>query len=120
LTTASAAEVPSFARERILPRLVSLAPILLALTFSTYALAGSADTYKTKCSACHGVNGAGDTMIGRNLQLRSLASPEVQKLTDDELFVIISKGKNKMPSFDHKLSQDQIRELVKHIRALKK
>ena len=98
-----------------------LAVISLALLLSTYSLAASgAETYKARCSACHGAKGVGETMIGRNLKLRSLASPEVQKLSDDELFVIIGKGKSKMPRFDNKLSHDQIRDLVKHIRALKK
>jgi cytochrome c553 len=95
--------------------------ILLALLFCTYTLADSgADTYKTKCSACHGANGAGDTMIGRNLNLRALGSDDVQKRSDDELFSIISKGKNRMPPFDRKLSKDQIRDVVRYIRALKK
>jgi cytochrome c6 len=94
--------------------------ILVGLTLPTYTIAESADAYKAKCSACHGGDGAGQTLIGRNLKLRSLGSPEVQKLSDDELFVVISKGKGKMPAFDHKLSQDQIRDLVRHVRALKK
>jgi mono/diheme cytochrome c family protein len=99
----------------------AFAVILLALLLGTYSLADSgAENYKTRCSACHGSDGAAQTMLGRNLKLRSLASPDVQKLSDDELFVIISKGRGKMPSFDKKLSQDQIRDLVKHIRALKK
>ena len=100
---------------------LNAAVILLALLFSTYALADSgADIYKTKCSACHGKNGAGDSMLGKNLKLRPLASDEVQKHSDDELFTIISKGKNRMPPFDRKLSRDQIRDLVKYIRSLKK
>jgi cytochrome c553 len=95
--------------------------ILLALLCSTYTFADSAaDIYKTKCSACHGKNGAGDTMLGKNLKLRPLASDEVQERSDDELFTIISKGKNRMPHFDHKLSKDQIHDLVKYIRSLKK
>ncbi len=95
--------------------------ILLALLFSTYALGDSGpDIYKTKCSACHGKNGAGDTMLGKNLKLRPLASDDVQKQSDDELFTIISKGKKRMPSFDRKLSKDQIHDLVKYIRSLKK
>jgi mono/diheme cytochrome c family protein len=98
-----------------------LAMIGLALMFSTSTLADSGpDTYKTKCSACHGANGAGDTMIGKNLKLRPLASADVQKQSDDELFTLISKGKNRMPPFDNKLSKDQIRDLVKHVRSLKK
>lgn len=97
-----------------------IASTLLTLSLSTYALAdGGYETYKAKCSACHGVNGAGDTMIGKNLKLRSLASPDVQSQSDDELLTIISKGKNKMPSFNSKLSPDQIRTLVRHIRSLK-
>jgi mono/diheme cytochrome c family protein len=99
----------------------SFALIALAMLLSTYTLADSgADAYKTKCSACHGANGAGDTMLGKNLKLRSLASAEVQKQSDDELAIIISKGKDKMPPYDRKLSKDQIGDVVKYIRSLKK
>jgi mono/diheme cytochrome c family protein len=99
----------------------SFAKILLAFLFSTHAFADSgADIYKTKCSACHGKNGAGDTMLGKNLKLRPLGSDDVQKQSDDELFTIISKGKKRMPPFDRKLSKDQIHDLVKYVRSLKK
>jgi mono/diheme cytochrome c family protein len=123
LSVASAAEVTFSNRRLVFPRTAkpSLAVILLALLFSTYALADSgADIYKTKCSACHGKNGAGDTMLGKNLKLRPLGSDDVQERSDDELFTIISKGKNRMPPFDRKLSKDQIHDVVKYIRSLKK
>jgi cytochrome c5 len=123
LSVASAAEVTFSNRKLILPRSAKppLALILLALVFSTYIFADSgADIYKTKCSACHGKNGAGDTMLGKNLKLRPLGSDDVQKQSDDELFTIISKGKKRMPPFDRKLSKDQIHDLVKYIRSLKK
>ncbi len=98
-----------------------LAVTLLVLFFSTYTLAESgADIYKTKCAACHGSNGAADTMLGRNLKLRSLASDDVQKQSDDELAIVISKGKDKMPPFGRKLSKEQIADVVKYIRSLKK
>ncbi len=100
---------------------LNAAVILLAVLFATDSLADSgADIYKTKCSACHGKNGAGDSMLGKNLKLRPLGSDDVQKQSDDELFTIISKGKKRMPPFDRKLSKDQIRDLVKYIRSLKK
>jgi mono/diheme cytochrome c family protein len=100
---------------------VSLAVVLLALLLTTYALAeGGAVTYKEHCSACHGAHGAGDTMIGKNLQLRPLGSDEVQNKSDDELAISISKGKDKMPAFNRKLSKDQIADVVKYIRSLKK
>ena len=123
LSVASAAEVTFSNRKMLLPRSAkpSLAVIVLAFMFSTYTFADSgADIYKTKCSACHGKNGAGDTMLGKNLKLRALGSDDVQKQSDDELFTIISKGKKRMPPFDRKLSKDQIRDLVKYIRSLKK
>ena len=124
LSAALAAAVTFSNRKLVLlprPLKPSLAVIVLALIFSTYTFADSgADIYKTKCSACHGKNGAGDTMLGKNLKLRPLGSDEVQERSDDELFAIISKGKNRMPSFDRKLSKDQIRDLVKYIRLLKK
>lgn len=97
-----------------------LALVVSAAVFSTYALADNGtEIYKKKCAACHGVSGAGDTMIGKNQKIRSLRSPEVQKQSDDQLFNIISRGGNKMPAYDRKLSKEQIHELVRHIRALK-
>jgi cytochrome c553 len=96
--------------------------IALTLFFSTYAHADSAAyNYKAHCAACHGATGAGDTMIGKNLKLRPLGSPEVQAQSDEELFTIISKGKGKdrMPAFDRRLTRDQINDIVKFIRSLK-
>ena len=59
-------------------------------------------------------------MLGKNLKLRSLYSPEVQQQSDEQLFSIISRGKNRMPAYGRKLSQQQIEAVVKHIRSLKK
>jgi mono/diheme cytochrome c family protein len=94
---------------------------MFALLCSCFALADNgAEIYKKKCAACHGATGAGDTMIGKNLRIRSLRSHEVQNRSDEELFNIIAKGRNKMPAFDRKLSREQIHDLVRHIRALAK
>jgi cytochrome c6 len=93
--------------------------LIVALWCSFDALADNgSEIYKKKCAACHGATGAGDTMIGKNLRIRSLRSHEVQNRSDEELFNIIAKGRNKMPAFEHKLSREQIHDLVRHIRAL--
>lgn len=95
--------------------------LALALAFSTYTFAdGGADTFKAKCSACHGPTGSGETTMGKNLKLRDLGSADVQKQTDDELTAIIAGGKGKMPKYGDKLSKEQVGELVKFIRTLKK
>jgi mono/diheme cytochrome c family protein len=98
-----------------------LAALALALFLSAYSFADAgASTFKAHCASCHGSKGAADTMLGRNLNLRPLASPEVQEQSDDELFSIISRGRKKrMPAYDNRLSKEQIRELVKYIRSLK-
>ncbi len=95
--------------------------LLVASFFSINALADNgAEIYKERCSACHGKAGKGDTIFGKNLDIRSLASDEVQNQSDNELVSVISKGKNRMPPFDRKLSKDEIREVLKYIRSLKK
>ncbi len=100
----------------------SLVLLLAALVVpaSTFAADAGADLFGTKCAACHGKDGAGQTPMGKNLKLRDLGSADVQKQTDAELTTIIEKGKGKMPSYTGKLTADQIKEVVKYIRTLKK
>jgi mono/diheme cytochrome c family protein len=76
--------------------------------------------YKTKCATCHGPDGKGETAIGKANKLRDLASPDVQKQSDDELSGIISAGKSKMPAYGKSLKPEQIKDLVTYIRTFKK
>lgn len=86
---------------------------------STRAQDGGA-LYKTKCAACHGADGMGQTTVGKMNKIRDLGSADVQKQSDDELAGIISGGKNKMPAYAKSLKPDQIKGLVAYIRTLKK
>ena len=79
-----------------------------------------AGTYKAKCSACHGADGKGDTPAGKKMGLRDFASPEVQKMSDDELGAVIADGKGKMPGYKKSLKPEQIKELVGYCRSLAK
>jgi hypothetical protein len=47
-----------------------------------------ADTFKAKCSMCHGPNGSGNTPMGQKMKVHDLRSPEVQTQTDDKLTAI--------------------------------
>jgi cytochrome c5 len=40
-------------------------------------------------------------------------------MTDAQLTEIVAKGKNKMPAYDGKLTADQIKALVAHMRTFK-
>ena len=97
--------------------------ILLAFTlvFSTWSLADSgAETFKAKCAMCHGADGKGDTAMGKNLKIRDLGSGDVQAQSDADLNGIITNGKGKMPKYDGKLTKDQISDVVKYVRTLKR
>jgi len=99
----------------------SVLVLAVTMVFSVYSFADAgADTFKAKCAACHGATGAGDTTMGKNLKIRDLGAADVQKQSDDELTTIIAKGKGKMPAYDGKLTKEQVSDVVKFIRSLKK
>jgi cytochrome c6 len=100
-------------------RLLLIAAMGLLLTAWTMPLVAqdAAAMYKTKCAACHGPDGKGDTAIGKKLGVRDFASPEVQKQSDDELAAIINDGKNKMPSYKKSLKPEEVKALVAFIHA---
>jgi cytochrome c6 len=80
----------------------------------------SAALFKSKCAACHGADGKGDTAMGKTFKLRDLASADVQKQSDADLTGIITNGKDKMPAYKGKLTDDQIKGLVAYVRGLAK
>ena len=98
------------------------ATALLSSMLLASAIASAQTTealYKSKCTVCHGADGTGTTPMGKKLVVRDFHSDEVSKMTDEELFGITKKGKIKMPAYDKKLTDDQIKALVKYIRTLK-
>ncbi len=105
-----------------------IATITTCVTLAAFALLSAparADntgeaTYKTKCAACHGPDGKGETTIGKANKIRDLGSADVQKQSDDELSGIIGNGKGKMPAYAKSLKPEQIKDLVAYIRGLAK
>ena len=100
----------------------SIVLMALAFVFSTFSFAADtgADVFKAKCAACHGADGKGETTMGKNLKLKDLGSAEVQKKSDAELTTLISDGKKPMPAYKGKLTDDEIQQVVKYVRTLKK
>ena len=107
-------------------KLIRLTVTVLAL--ATALLVGSparaqddaAALYKSKCAACHGADGTGNTAVGKSMKIRDFHSPDVQKQTDAELTTMITDGKGAMPSYKGKLTDAQIKELVGYIRTMGK
>ncbi|MGA8222395.1 MAG: cytochrome c [Candidatus Acidiferrales bacterium] len=100
--------------------LIVLAGALTLLGSAAARADDSAALFKAKCGACHGADGKGETSMGKTFKLRDLGSADVQKQTDAELTTIITAGKNKMPAYKGKITDDQIKGLVAYIRTLKK
>jgi mono/diheme cytochrome c family protein len=107
-------------------RTTAIVPILLLLSTAQLIAAptAAAALFKTKCSACHGIDGSGQTAIGKSKKLADLRSPAVQKRTDAELTAIIANGTpatKSIHAFKSKgLKDDQIKGLVGHIRTFAK
>ena len=96
-----------------------IAAVFTASIFSSPALAAGAETYITKCAACHGTDGSGATPMGKKFKLRDLRSADVQKQSDHDLENVIAKGKPPMPVFEKTLDAAKIQELVAYIRSIK-
>ena len=75
--------------------------------------------YKMKCQICHGPDATG-SVAGKKLLVKDFTSSEVQKQTDAELLEVAKKGKNKMPAYGGKLTDNQLTELIKYMRDLAK
>ncbi len=89
-----------------------------AMLASSASAQSAADLFKTKCAACHGADGKGDTAVGKKMGVKSFSDPAVAKNSDQTWFDITKKGQGKMPAYDGKLTDDQIKELVKYMRSL--
>lgn len=106
-------------------KLTRIAMVVMAavLLMSTVPVAQAQDDaaalYKSKCQVCHGPDGKGDTPAGKKMGVKDFHDPEVAKASDADLFKITKEGKGKMPAYNGKLTDDQIKSLVKYIHTLK-
>lgn len=100
---------------------ISMAAVALALALAVPTMAedDAATVYKQKCASCHGPDGTGSA-VGKKMGAKDFKDPEVVKQSDEELIKTTKDGKGKMPKYEGKLSDDQIKGLVKYIRTLQK
>jgi mono/diheme cytochrome c family protein len=74
--------------------------------------------YKAKCASCHGPDGKGETAAGKVTKARDICSDEVKKETEAAWTDIIVKGKNKMPSYDKKITDGEVKDVIAYMRSL--
>lgn len=76
--------------------------------------------FQEQCIGCHGPDGHAATDMGKKVQAADLTSEAVQQLSDAQLAKVVKTGQKKMPSFDGKLSDNEIKEVIAHVRQLGK
>ena len=91
-----------------------------ALVTPAFAQSSGADIYKAKCLMCHGPDGLANNPAGKALKAVSFKDPAVIKASDAELFAAVKNGKGKMPAENGKLTDDQIKTVIKYVRTLEK
>jgi len=78
--------------------------------------------YTKNCASCHGKTGIGDGVKARALKTfpGDFSKDAYQKQTDGEHFYKSKFGRDEMPKYEGKLSDDDIWNIVNYMRTLKK
>jgi mono/diheme cytochrome c family protein/uncharacterized membrane protein len=76
------------------------------------------ELFGKRCARCHGADGTGQPRRARGGEIPNFTDAKWQATrTDDQLLASILDGKDKMPSFRDRLSEEEARDLVAHVRA---
>jgi cytochrome c553 len=83
------------------------------------------ETWNKDCASCHGKDGKGQTPMGKKFGMKDLTDAKVQAALTDEQAIkdikegVTENGKVKMKAFADKLSDDEVKALVAHVRSFK-
>ena len=105
---------------------VLVASAVLAVGLMSARAADGKALYEEKCAKCHGVDGKGDTKMGKKMGAKDYSDPKVQaELKDDAAIKAIKEGvKDKDGKAVMKptegVSDEEAKAMVAHMRTLKK
>ncbi len=108
-------------KRRMIMKKWIIALSLLILALPIRVLADGKDGFNANCVKCHG--GSPSTNTRRALVLK--VSPQkiylpASEMNKDEMIAITQKGKNMMPAFENKLTNEQITAIIDYVTDLKK
>jgi mono/diheme cytochrome c family protein len=92
--------------------------LTLLMTGGLRAQDAGEKVYKAKCASCHGADGAGATLAGKATKARDFCSADVKAESDEAWTAIVVKGKNKMPAYDKKLTDAEIKDVLAYVHGL--
>jgi mono/diheme cytochrome c family protein len=78
--------------------------------------------FTKNCASCHGKTAVGDGVKARALKTfpGDFTKPDFQNLTDGDIFYKTKTGRDEMPKYEGKLTDDDIWNTVNYLRTLKK
>ncbi len=101
----------------------------MAMSVTAWTSLNAADIkecYEKTCAACHGKDGAAATPMGKKLKIKDFTDAKVQAaMKDEDMVKAVKEGvkvgdKTRMKAFGDKLTDEEVKALVAHIRSLKK
>lgn len=88
------------------------------------AQARAKQIYTVDCALCHGASGDGKSDLAKdmNLTLNDFTDPKtLASMSDQQIFDMIRKGKDKMPGEDQgRAKDDEVKALIQYLRNLPK
>ena len=80
------------------------------------------DLFTKNCASCHGRTGLGDGVKTRSLKTSAgdFSKSDFQKQSDGDLFYKTKTGRDEMPRYEGKLTDEDIWNVVNYMRTLKK
>ena len=87
---------------------------LLTFTFAAPALADGAQVFSANCAACH-IGGGNAVNPAKTLKKEDLEQYDMKSA--DKIITQVTNGKNAMPSFQGRLSADEIAEVAEYVLA---
>ena len=107
-------------------KIIVLTVALSAFVVASASAADAKELWDKNCASCHGKDGKGQTKMGQKAGVKDYTDAKVQEgLKDDAAFKAVKEGmkdkdKELMKPFAEKLTDDEIKSLIAHIRTFKK
>ena len=110
-----------------MPNKLLLAMLLATFSVQAQAIETAADNYKAYCVQCHGMAGNGKGVNIRDMSVMPRDHTDAKAMSgrsDETLFKVIKEGGPSieksvlMPPWDGVLSDEEIKDLVQHLRML--
>lgn len=96
----------------MLKRLIAGLFAVLTFTFAAPALADGAQTFSANCAACHI---GGGNAVNAQKTLKKDVLEQYEMFDADKIIYQVKNGKNAMPSFTGRLTDDQIAEVANYV-----